>query len=211
MAREGLTSRRRSVAADPAASRAFDGNPVRPDDAFLPLRASPQAIGSLTGSTAYTTSGKDLQQQADGELHAARAAAQAEAVVDSVSGKLTSAFGALTGDQVKQTEGNVRAEKAEWEKAQAKGGILPEGGLETLKGKAETYGHLSLSIFVSSVPAGADTSTNPALARPASSPVTVQSRRRVTLASRRLRGSANRSEILYGHEVQTALRFTLPL
>lgn len=44
----------------------------------------------------------------------------------------------VTGDADRQTEGNLRAEKGAWEQAQAEGGILPKGGVETLKGKAET-------------------------------------------------------------------------
>lgn len=95
-------------------------------------------MGSLTGAESWTTSGRSLQTQASSELTAAREKQHVDATWDQSAGKLKSAWGMVTGDQDAQTEGNLRAEKGNWNEALSQGKVLPEGGIETVKAKAQT-------------------------------------------------------------------------
>lgn len=97
-----------------------------------------QTVGSLTGAESWATSGRSLQTQASSELTAAREKQHVDATWDQSAGKLKSAWGMVTGDQDAQTEGNLRAEKGNWNEALSQGKVLPEGGIETVKAKAQT-------------------------------------------------------------------------
>ncbi|CAO1623690.1 unnamed protein product [Sympodiomycopsis kandeliae] len=75
-----------------------------------------EAIGNLTGSTEWQTSGKQEHAEGEGEIKAAQAKGYVEGAADQISGYKDSVLGAITGDKTQQVSGNAQQEKGKAQK-----------------------------------------------------------------------------------------------